>query len=44
MDIQLGKDYKLHAVREDGPGGWIVSTKYISEAPGNWTNDEMVWF
>jgi len=41
MDIQLGKDYKLHAVREDGPGGWIVSTKYISEAPGNWTNDDI---
>ena len=38
---KLGKDYKLHAVREDGPGGWMVSTKYFAEAPGNWPEDEI---
>jgi len=39
--LRLGKDYKLHAVREDGPGGWMVSTKYFAEAPGNWPEDEI---
>lgn len=39
--MRLGKDYKLHAVREDGPGGWIVSTRYISDAPGNWSQCEI---
>ncbi|KAL3779345.1 hypothetical protein HJC23_007475 [Cyclotella cryptica] len=41
FQIKLGKDYKLHAVREDGPGGWIVSTKYFAEAPGNWPQSEI---
>eukprot|EP00571_Detonula_confervacea_P006102 CAMPEP_0172315944 /NCGR_PEP_ID=MMETSP1058-20130122/26754_1 /TAXON_ID=83371 /ORGANISM="Detonula confervacea, Strain CCMP 353" /LENGTH=567 /DNA_ID=CAMNT_0013030147 /DNA_START=203 /DNA_END=1906 /DNA_ORIENTATION=- len=35
--LRLGNDYKLHAVREDGPGGWIHSTKHLSESPGNWS-------
>ena len=39
--LQLGEDYKLHAVREDGPGGWLISTRYISEAPGNWSESEI---
>ena len=39
--LRLGTDYKLHAVREDGPGGWMISTKYISEAPGNWCDGEV---
>ncbi len=34
--LQLGQDYCLHAVREDGPGGWMISTKYLGESPGNW--------
>ena len=34
--LQLGRDYHLHAVREDGPGGWINSTKYLVDCPGNW--------
>jgi len=32
----LGSDYRLHPVREFGPGGWLNSTKYISETPANW--------
>ena len=34
--LRLGADYKLHAVRENGPGGWMNSTKHMSDAPGNW--------
>jgi IMP and pyridine-specific 5'-nucleotidase len=34
--LQLGHDYHLHAVKEDGPGGWINSTKYLIDCPGNW--------
>ena len=41
VKTKLGKDYKLHAVREDGPGGWIVSTRYISDAPGNWSQHDI---
>eukprot|EP00548_Thalassiothrix_antarctica_P005128 CAMPEP_0194137600 /NCGR_PEP_ID=MMETSP0152-20130528/7482_1 /TAXON_ID=1049557 /ORGANISM="Thalassiothrix antarctica, Strain L6-D1" /LENGTH=399 /DNA_ID=CAMNT_0038834699 /DNA_START=360 /DNA_END=1559 /DNA_ORIENTATION=+ len=37
----LGSDYKLHPVKEIGPGGWKTSTKYIPEAPGNW-NEEAI--
>ena len=36
MKYKLGPDFKLHAVKEYGPGGWITSTKFISEAPANW--------
>ena len=36
--LRLGEDYKLHAVREDGPGGWVNSTKHLSESPGNWSD------
>mmetsp|Transcript_8039 Transcript_8039/g.11067 ORF Transcript_8039/g.11067 Transcript_8039/m.11067 type:complete len:584 (-) Transcript_8039:441-2192(-) len=32
----LGSDYRLHPVREYGPGGWLNSTKYIEESPANW--------
>mmetsp|Transcript_15931 Transcript_15931/g.33137 ORF Transcript_15931/g.33137 Transcript_15931/m.33137 type:complete len:561 (+) Transcript_15931:17-1699(+) len=39
--LRLGKDYKLHAVREDGPGGWLISTKHIYEAPGNWEESKI---
>lgn len=39
--MRLGNDYKLHAVREDGPGGWLNSTKHLSESPGNWSDDEV---
>ncbi len=39
--MKLGKDYKLHPVREDGPGGWIVSTKYFPESPGNWPQNDI---
>ena len=26
---------------ENGPGGWIVSTKYFAEAPGSWPQSEI---
>mmetsp|Transcript_30432 Transcript_30432/g.51892 ORF Transcript_30432/g.51892 Transcript_30432/m.51892 type:complete len:618 (+) Transcript_30432:293-2146(+) len=39
--LRLGTDYKLHAVREDGPGGWLISTKHLSESPGNWSEAEV---
>ena len=39
--LRMGSDYKLHAVREDGPGGWMISTKYISDSPGNWSEKEV---
>ena len=39
--LQLGQDYRLHAVREDGPGGWMISTKYLGESPGNWCESDI---
>lgn len=39
--LRLGNDFKLHAVREDGPGGWVISTKHLIESPGNWCVDEV---
>lgn len=32
----MGSDFKLHAVKEYGAGGWITSTKFLPEAPANW--------
>lgn len=34
--LNLGSDYRLHPVRERGPGGWITSTQHSPETPGNW--------
>ena len=31
----------MHAVKESGPGGWITSTKYLQEAPGNWSEEDV---
>lgn len=39
--LALGDDYKLHPVREYGPGGWITATKFIEDAPGNWDEDQI---
>lgn len=39
--LRLGNDYKLHPVKETGPGGWITATKYLPESPGNWSEDEI---
>ena len=38
---KLGSDYRLRAVKETGPGGWITSTKYLPETPGNWSEEEI---
>eukprot|EP00545_Synedropsis_sp_CCMP1620_P002714 CAMPEP_0119009962 /NCGR_PEP_ID=MMETSP1176-20130426/4705_1 /TAXON_ID=265551 /ORGANISM="Synedropsis recta cf, Strain CCMP1620" /LENGTH=483 /DNA_ID=CAMNT_0006962547 /DNA_START=1 /DNA_END=1449 /DNA_ORIENTATION=+ len=35
--LRLGSDYRLHAVPETGPGGWMTSTMYLQESPGNWS-------
>jgi IMP and pyridine-specific 5'-nucleotidase len=37
----MGSDYRLHAVKETGPGGWITSTKYLQETPGNWNEEDV---
>ena len=34
--LQLGADYHLHPVKEVGPGGWMTSTQYLPDSPGNW--------
>ena len=34
--LRLGSDYKLHPVKEYGPGGWKTATLHMSETPGNW--------
>ena len=34
--LRLGEDYCLHPVRESGPGGWMTSTSFLEEGPGNW--------
>mmetsp|Transcript_26748 Transcript_26748/g.39565 ORF Transcript_26748/g.39565 Transcript_26748/m.39565 type:complete len:480 (+) Transcript_26748:163-1602(+) len=39
--LRLGSDYRLHPVHETGPGGWLTSTKYMPEAPGNWSKDDI---
>mmetsp|Transcript_10647 Transcript_10647/g.31487 ORF Transcript_10647/g.31487 Transcript_10647/m.31487 type:complete len:551 (-) Transcript_10647:663-2315(-) len=39
--LNLSSDYRLHPVRERGPGGWITSTKYIPETPGNWNESSV---
>jgi IMP-specific 5'-nucleotidase len=38
---QLGSDYKLQAIRENGPGGWFTATRHLPEAPGNWKEDDV---
>jgi IMP and pyridine-specific 5'-nucleotidase len=39
--LQLSDDYRLHPVKEIGPGGWLTSTRFIDEAPGNWKESEV---
>lgn len=34
--MKLGHDYKLKAIKENGPGGWFTATRHLPEAPGNW--------
>jgi len=40
--FKLHSDYRLHPVREDGPGGWLTATQYLKETPGNWPDDEVL--
>eukprot|EP00560_Eucampia_antarctica_P008411 CAMPEP_0197825108 /NCGR_PEP_ID=MMETSP1437-20131217/2243_1 /TAXON_ID=49252 ORGANISM="Eucampia antarctica, Strain CCMP1452" /NCGR_SAMPLE_ID=MMETSP1437 /ASSEMBLY_ACC=CAM_ASM_001096 /LENGTH=517 /DNA_ID=CAMNT_0043424975 /DNA_START=301 /DNA_END=1854 /DNA_ORIENTATION=- len=39
--LNLGHDFRLHPVKENGPGGWYTSTKYLTESPANWNEDEI---
>lgn len=39
--LHLGKDYRLHPVRETGRGGWMTATKYMPQSPGNWTEEDI---
>eukprot|EP00934_Nitzschia_sp_Nitz4_P009053 Nitzschia sp. Nitz4//scaffold171_size48012//41509//43076//NITZ4_007133-RA/size48012-augustus-gene-0.29-mRNA-1//-1//CDS//3329538725//9043//frame0 len=39
--MHLGSDYRLHAVREHGRGGWLTATKFIRDSPANWNEDEL---
>mmetsp|Transcript_24513 Transcript_24513/g.35892 ORF Transcript_24513/g.35892 Transcript_24513/m.35892 type:complete len:526 (+) Transcript_24513:203-1780(+) len=36
--LRMGDDYKLHPVKEFGPGGWITATKHIKGTPGSWND------
>jgi hypothetical protein len=38
---RLESDYRLHPVKESGPGGWCTSTQYLSETPGNWAEEDI---
>jgi len=39
--LRLGSDYHLHAVKENGAGGWLTSTKYIKDSPANWNSQQI---
>jgi IMP and pyridine-specific 5'-nucleotidase len=39
--LRLGPDYRLHPVREQGPGGWCTATQYLPDAPANWSEDQV---
>jgi IMP and pyridine-specific 5'-nucleotidase len=38
---QLGKDYRLHPVKEAGRGGWLTATKFLQDSPGNWSESDV---
>ena len=37
----MGSDYKLHPVKEHGPGGWMTATKFIKDTPANWEESDI---
>lgn len=39
--LSLGSDYRLHPVKEKGPGGWHTATKFLNEAPSNWEESDI---
>lgn len=39
--LKLGSDYRLHPVKEFGPGGWKTATKFIPDSPGNWDEESI---
>jgi IMP and pyridine-specific 5'-nucleotidase len=39
--LQLRSDYKLHAIRESGPCGWMTATQFLPESPANWPEQKI---
>jgi len=39
--LKLGPDWRLHPVKEWGPGGWLMVTRHKPQTPGNWTESEI---
>merc|ERR1740124_66253 len=39
--LSLGRDYKLHPVKERGAGGWLTSTRFIRDSPANWDENDV---
>jgi IMP and pyridine-specific 5'-nucleotidase len=40
--LQLHSDYRLHPVREHGPGGWMTATQHLGECPANWAGTDIL--
>ena len=41
LRFQLGSDYRLHPVKEFGPGGWMTASKHMADSPGNWSGSDI---
>jgi len=39
--LQLGDDFKLHAVPERGEGGWMTATESCADSPANWKEEDV---
>jgi IMP and pyridine-specific 5'-nucleotidase len=39
--LRLGADYRLHAVKEHGPGGWFTATRFLKDSPANWDEEQI---
>jgi IMP and pyridine-specific 5'-nucleotidase len=39
--MQLGSDFHLHPVKENGRGGWLTSTKFLVDSPANWAEHDV---
>ena len=38
---QLGHDYKLYPIKENGGGGWLTSTQHLRDSPANWDETDV---
>jgi len=39
--LQLGDDFKLHAVPERGDNGWMTASESCADSPANWKEDDI---